>query len=153
MVTDLFTSLLQELGKLLKIKSLQPDQNNTCLIRFPNQPSIQIELDRSGNFIMLGSDIASIPAGHYRETVFREALKANGTMPPRHGDFAYSQKSDRLVLIEHIPVKDLNGDKLHQALIPFLEKAKYWQEAINHGDTPTGAQITSSGKIGMFGLR
>jgi hypothetical protein len=152
MVTDVYSSLLQELGKLLKAE-LQPDANHSCLLQFPNKLSVQIELDRSGNNLLIGCNLATVPPGRYRENVFREALKSNGLPPPRHGDFAYSKQADVLVLVQLLPLKDINGDKIMDALTPFLEKAKLWQEAITHGDVPTAIQATYSGKSGMFGLK
>lgn len=154
MVTDAFSSILQELGKLLKIPKLEPDQNNACLIKFPNNASIQIELDRSGQNIFLGFDLGSVAPGRYRENVFAEALKSNGQLPPRHGDFSYSQKSDHLLLTELIPIHNLNGDKLLNAITPFLEKAQKWHEALAHGDIPSSLQgAYSSRGGGIFGLK
>jgi hypothetical protein len=153
MVTDAFNLLLQDLGKLLKIK-LESDAHNSCLIRFPNKFTIQLELDRSGNFLLLGSDLAIVPPGRYRENVFREALKANGLPSPRNGDFAYSKQTDRLILSEKLLMTDLNGDKLLSTFTPFLEKARYWHDTIAHGDVPAALQVASTAKgSGMFGLK
>lgn len=155
MVTDAFGLLLQEVGKLLQIPKLEPDGNNSCLINFPGQISIQLEQDRSGNALILGCDIGTIPPGRYRELVFREALRSNGLPPPRSGDFSYSKQADKLMLMQQIPLKDINGDKVLSVLNSLLEKAKYWKEAILRGEVPSITTVSpaSKGGAGMFGLK
>ncbi|KAF3363188.1 putative type III secretion chaperone SycE [Chlamydiales bacterium STE3] len=153
MVTDAFGSLLQELGKVMRIPYLQPDKNNSCLIKFPNGPSVQIELDRSEAFLLLGCDLGEVARGRYRENVFREALISNGMPQPRFGDFAYSQRTDHLILTLSFPVKNLTGEKIASALTPFVEKAKSWIGAISKNDIPSRYGTLSSRGSGMFGLK
>lgn len=93
MVTDFFGSLLQELGKVLEIPDLHPDRNNSCQIVLKNGLNLQIELDRSGQFLIFGADLGVVPPGRYRENLFREALKANDMPHPIHGILAYSKKN------------------------------------------------------------
>lgn len=155
MVTDLFGSLLQELSPLIGIPNLHPDRHNACLIRFPDGLEVQMELDAQGLELTMLSSIGIIPPGKYRENVFREAMRANGMPLPLNGIFAYSKKGDNLVLFERIATKDLTGDKIHSAMLPFLEKARYWRETIASNQIPTvSSAYTSSGRSqGMFGMR
>lgn len=155
MVTDAFGLLLQDVGKLLQIPKLEPDGNNSCLISFPGEISIQIEIDRSGNFLILGCDVGTLPPGRYRELVFREALRSNGQPPPHSGDFSYSKQADKLMLMQQIPLKDINGDKILAVMNPMLEKGKYWKETISRGEVPSIATVSaaSKGGAGMFGLK
>ncbi len=153
MVMDLFESIMNEFGKVIGL-DLHPDKNQACLIQLPNDgPAIQIELDKTGNFVVLVSNIGFIPPGRYRETVFKEALRVNNQPHPRNGTFAYSKKADQLVLLEQIPVKDINGEKLASVYTPFTEKAAQWKEAITHGEVPQGTTgSTRRSGTGMFGL-
>lgn len=150
---DLFESLLNEFGKVVNME-LHTDANNACLIKLPNDgPGIQLELDKTGNFLVMVSNIGFIPPGRYRETLFKEALRLNNQPHPRNGTFAYSKKADQLVLMEQIPIKDINGEKIASVYTPFSEKAALWKEAITHGEVPS----TASGSYrkagtGMFGL-
>lgn len=155
MITDTFGALLQELGKMLKIPHLQPDQNNSCLIKFNNGLSIQLELDKGGYFLLIGCDLGPVPPGRYRENVFREALMANGMPYPRYGDFSYSRKSDHLLLTSRLPIKDLNGEKIALELTPFIEKANNWQNSLSRGEIPSHipSTLSSKGGSGMFGLK
>jgi hypothetical protein len=154
MVTDLFGSLLQELSASLDIPALHPDSNNSCLIKFKSGVAIQIEVDRSGHHLVIGSDLGSVPIGKYRENLFREALKCNELPPPLHGILSYSEKTDHLVIYEKLPLQDLNGEKIAAAITPFTEKALIWAEALKHNDIPAINQMsTSQGAGGMFGMR
>jgi len=154
MVTDLLGSLLQELGRILEIADLHPDRNNSCLIKLKEGFNIQLELDRSSQFLTLGADLGMVPPGKYRENLFREALKANGMPPPLYGTLAYSKRTDHLILFEKIQVRDLTGGKIAAEITPFTEKAKIWEDAVKRGDVPVINQMYTSGKSsGMFGLR
>lgn len=151
MVTDLFGMLLQEVGTILNIKDLKADQNNSCLIKLKSGLKIQIEMDRTGQFLLIGSDLGDLPAGPYRLNIFREALKANGSSPPLHGILAFSAKTQHLVLFSKLMASQLNGDKMTAELNPFIEKATLWSEALKRGDVPIVSQPAASG--GMFGMR
>lgn len=154
MVTDMLGALLKELGPTLQIPDLHTDRNNTCLIKLKNGIQIQLEIDRSGRFLILGADLGVVPPGKYRENLFREALKANDLPHPTHGTLAYSKKSDCLVLFEKIPTTDLTGEKIAAEILPFSEKAIQWKDAIQRNEIPTVNQaFTSQQSSGMFGLR
>lgn len=154
MVTDLFGSLLQEIGHYFNI-NLQPDHNNSCLVRLPNGLSIQMEIDKKGEYFIIGSDLGPVPTGRYRENLFKQALRANGMPAPRNGTFAYSKQKDHLLLVEMLPLKGLNGEKINAILKPFSEKAASWKTAITQGDIPiVEAANSSHGNLtGMFGLK
>jgi|688.fasta_scaffold08073_7 hypothetical protein len=151
MVKEIFESLLEELGKVLNIPTLHPDRNRSCLIQMPNDIQLQIEMDSYGQNICLGCDLGPIPPGRYRANFFREALKANAQPSPLNGILAYSQKTEHVVLFEYLPLKDLTGEKIADALGPFMEKGILWKEALSKGEIPALSGSHSSG--GMFGLR
>jgi len=154
MVTDLFGSLLQELAHSLEIDELHPDRNNSCLFTLKSGQKLQLELDRSTQFLIIGADLGVVPPGKYRENLFREALKANDLTPPLHGILAFSQKSDSMILFEKISIRDLTGEKIAGEITPFAEKATLWSEAIKNGTIPPVNPVyTSTSRSGMFGLR
>lgn len=149
MITDLFSTLLEELGSQLKIKDLKPDDNHSCLIKFPTGLEIQLEPDVSEQFLVVGTKLGAIPQGRYRDNVFKEALKANGMEYPRYGNFAFSKKSEQLIMFQNLPFKELNGVKLFDFLKPFTEKAFHWKESIARGEVPAHLAIYST-TAGMF---
>lgn len=154
MVTDFFGSLLEELGRALQLPGLRPDANNTCLIRFKGDFYVQLEMDRTGQYLIIGSDLGAVQAGKYRENLLHEALKANGMPYPRNGTLAFSKQADHLILFEMLNIKELNGAKIMERLNPFMEKAKIWKDAISKGNVPVvTAAGTTAPSMGMFGLR
>lgn len=154
MIADAINLVLQELSQILKVPPLKLDSNNTCLIKFKNGMMVQLELDRSTQFLILGIDLDVIPAGVYRENLFQAALKANSIPYPRNGSFAFSLQANRLVLFEMLHFQDLTGQKLADFLTPFMEKGKIWKDAISKGEIPV-IQPPTSGRMpsGVFGLR
>lgn len=152
MVSDVLGTLLQELGQALQMNNLQPDSNNTCLIKFKGGIFVQIELDPTGQFMIIGSDLDVVPAGRYRENLFGEALKANGLPHPQYGIFSFSRQTNHLVLFEMLSLNELTGQKVADFLKPFLEKVRIWKEAISKGEIPVVVSARTS-KAGMFGIR
>lgn len=155
MVTNLFESILQELGhtEIIPVHDLHPDKNNSCLIRLKGGLEIQLELDSKNDYLIIGCDLGPISNGRFREETFREALKANGLPYPRWGNFAYSQKSDHLVLFEKLHTRDLNGEKVADFLTHFIEKAFLWRDSLLRNEVPIISGIHTTRPIGMFGLR
>lgn len=153
MVSDLFGALLEELGSLLNVK-LAPDANHSCLIKTKEGVSIQLELDRSGEHILFASQMPEVPSnGRFRETIFREALKANGMPPPLYGAFGYSKSRNSLILWAKLDVDKLNGEKLHAYFTQFLGKALLWYDALSRGNVPDATAVKSKQASGLFGLR
>ena len=46
MVSGLYESILKEFSKTLKIEPLEPDENNTCLLKFANGLEVYLEMDK-----------------------------------------------------------------------------------------------------------
>lgn len=155
MITGIFESILQELGELIKIKDLKPDSNNSCVIKFKNGLEIQIEPDAKGEFLIIGSVLGTVHAGRFRESIFKEALRANGMPYPVYGFFSYSTKTNNLLLSDKIHFKDLNGTKVYEFIQPFSEKAFNWKESINRGEIPSLVTSYSGNTThaGMFGMK
>lgn len=155
MVTDLFGGILQELGRILEIADLHPDRNNSCLIKLKSGMQVQLEIDPSGRFLIVGTDLGEMPPGKYRENFFREALKANALPYPNIGIFAYSRRNNHLIFFDRLFLPEINGEKIAAFITPFSEKAALWGENLTRGDVPVASQYTtaSSRSGGMFGLR
>lgn len=157
MAADFLSNLLADLGRALKM-TLTPDQNNSCLLNMADGIKVQMEMAPNKKNFIIGCKIGEVPIGPFRENVFREALRSNGTRPPHAGTFAFSEKKDCLILMRMMPVEGLTGDKISDALKPFVEKATRWQSEIHQGRVPDGTEGddnrggggSSSGNI--FGL-
>lgn len=153
MITNTLGALLQELSQSMGVPHLHPDEHDTCIIRLSDDLKIHLELDPTSQYLIIGIDLGPIPAGKYRENLFKEALKANNIPHPRHGVFAYSDLTKHLILFEQLPIQNLRGEHV-AAEIPFLkEKAMIWKESIEKRQLPPNNQTTTSTpRQGLFGL-
>jgi hypothetical protein len=153
MVTDFFGVLLQELSRLMGISELRPDRNNSCLINMQKGYKVQLEVDSSGRYLIIGCDLGEVPTGRYRETIFMEALKINGMPSVLNGHLAYSKKLNHLILFEMLDLTNINGDKVFAVMTPFLEKAAVWKDAITRGEIPVMPAQASTMSHMPFGMR
>jgi Tir chaperone protein (CesT) family len=154
MVSGLYEAILKEFSHTLKIETLEPDENNTCLIRFANGLEVYLEMDKGGENLIIGSELGVIPVGGYRENLFRLALASNNAPFPRFGTFAYSNQTESLVLFDILPSKDLRGEQVAEYIAPFVQKAIVWKKAIEKGEIPAISLPGTAGpSSGMMGLR
>jgi hypothetical protein len=148
-----FEMLIQDLGKSMEIP-LRADSKQSCLITFPKESlSIQIDLDANADKIVVGSQLGRITPGIYREKIFIQAMKANGTQLIPRGILAFSEKNDTLVLFQLLLLAYLTGEKLHQFLKLFHEHALIWKESLASGFIPLLEGEETPKGSGTFGLR
>jgi hypothetical protein len=154
MVADLFESLLEEFGTLLKVK-LVVGAGRCCAIKSKSGVIIQLEIDRTGQDMLMICKLPECPpSGRYRENLFYEALRADGLPPPQHGVIAYSKKTNQLVIFKRMILQDLTGAKIYNAFTPLLAKAQIWHDAISRGEVPQPVSTnTTKSPAGLFGLR
>lgn len=146
-MTDVFTTLLQELGKEFQL-TLVPDKYNALSLEIPPL-IIQLELDEKQENLFLFTKIIELPPGKFRENVLAEALKINGLPDPRPGIFGYIAATNHLTLHQSYPIKILNGENLAGLFGSFFELAFNWHEAIHRGNpSPAGSSSPPP-----FGLR
>ncbi len=152
MVSSQFESLLKEFETFFKCP-LQPDQNDSCLIKLGIGISIQIELNRQG-FVLMGCRLGAVPMSRYRDNLIREALKSNEATLPSTGILGFSRKSNQFILFMTLNSLLVNAELISTVMPPFIAKAKLWAEAITKGETPAVAQETNKpASGGIFGLR
>lgn len=127
---DAFTQILGKLSKALEL-DLKPDDNQSCLIDIQGKLSIQLELDPSDlDQLVLGAYLGELTPGKFREEVLLSALKANALAFPRMGHFAYSERLNQLILFETFSLKHVSIDYIVSVLLPFIQKAYSWKEAV-----------------------
>lgn len=155
MVQDLYESLIEEVGKKLKVPDFKPNAQNTSVIELPNGLQISFLFDSTSNYFVIGAKVAKLLPGRFRYDVLLEALKSNGHPSfSRDGIFGYNHVKDELYIFKLIPSKSLDADKIVNHYFPLKEKAHLWFESLKRGEIPSA---TASGKpvsgSGMFGLR
>lgn len=153
MVTGTLGILLDELGTSLGVPNLHPDEHDSCLLQVKEGIKIQIELDTSGQLVILGIDLGPVPSGKDYIDFFIAALKANNVPFPRHGVFAFSDTTKHLILFEELPVQNLRGERIATEISFLVEKALVWQDALARRVVPQiHHQTKTSQSGGLFGL-
>ena len=157
MVASEFDNLLQDLSKILNIKDLHLDKNGTCLLKYPSGLKVHIEPFPKRDAVLIFALITEIAPGGFRQSVFKEALKANGSPAPRHGTFAFIKESSTLVLHTLISLKEINAIKVSDHLKALVEKSEFWKTTIESGRVPEAdsmrTSMTRGSSLGIFGLR
>lgn len=137
-------------------EDLRPDSNRACLLVFNEEIRIQLELDITGEFLLLGSMLIDLPPGKFRENILKAALKANNMIDISPGILAFVARANRLVLFEKIHISDTAPDPLYKKIIQFFNKAENWKHAIERGEVaPQGAfpETKSSQGPKLFGMK
>jgi hypothetical protein len=131
---------------------LNLDAGNLCNIMINDQIAVQLELDKTGENVMLGCMILEISPGKFRENVLKAALKANYVKEKGIGNFSYIPKSATLCLFEFLPLDYLTEESTFKFFTDFCNKALNWHENLQAGRIPT---ISSGGSPSSnpFGIR
>lgn len=135
-MTDRFSELLSELGKIFQIP-LTLDKYNACSINIPPL-TIQLQLDPTQENLFLFAKIIELPPGRFRENVLCEALKANGMTDPRPGIFSYYAQTNHLTFHQLYPLSILNGETLSGLFGAFYEIGESWHNSIQNGQASPG---------------
>jgi len=153
---EILQTILDEIGKqeLFPGASLNPNKNGTCIIPLPGDGNLMFELDGREEHLIVVSILGTVTPGRYRESLFKEALKANGLPYPREGTIAYSSKTEHLLLFEKMHLPGLTGGMVVTYLPKFLEKADLWRQAVSTGAVPSVVDTQSGlGLQSLLGLR
>lgn len=127
-VMDVFTDLLQGLGKIFSVH-LQPDRNNACLIQINKTIQIQIQLDTTEENLILGSKVCTVLPGKFREDVLRNALEHNA-LPDSLGYLGFIQETNTLVLFTFVYFRGQSPEIIAKVIEEFLQVIISWKEAI-----------------------
>lgn len=128
---DRFQEILWDLGEEIDVP-LHVDTNNACKIVLDDDLSIQLEVDRAGERLLIVAFVAEIPPGRFRENLLKETLKINA-MQNRSGIFAYIEKINMLVLFHFLTLETVKAEMLADFLELFSKEAGTWRSSISMG--------------------
>jgi Tir chaperone protein (CesT) family len=151
MVSSQFESILKDFESFFQCQ-LQPDANDSCLVKLASGLKVQIEMNSLG-FLIVGCRLGALQMGRFRERVIQESLKANEINAPSTGIFGYSHKSQQLILFLSIDPKGVSSDKISTLIEPFVAKAQLWSDALSKGETPPLSVMASPLSPSFFGIK
>lgn len=130
-----YEEILADLGKRIGI-DLVPDQNNTCLVRLEDGLLIYLEPAQESEDLIIGIPLGTVAPGKGGERLLQMTLIANGKHRPFLGSFAYSLPLDQLILFERAPLPYIDGAMTFNLLLPLIEEARRWRDAVRGGTIP-----------------
>jgi hypothetical protein len=140
MSLTIFEKLLIDLGEALSTP-LHLDEHNTCAILINEVFRVQLELDKSEEFVIMGGMIASLPPGSYRISTLKEALKSNDKENIKRGILSYIPSNQNLFIHKKCPIVGLSAEDLLEKLVHLCEKGMEWKTAIESGKTAPSPTI------------
>ena len=150
---DQLEQLVQGLGEIFQIP-LHVDRNHACAIQIKKGLIIQLQTDIAQELLVITSQIIELPPGKFRENVLQAAMRSNGKKDPLIGIFSYVPKSNQLFLFQKYPFDILTSERLANLLVPFMDMAEHWRDAIGAGRAgPIDLPPPSSSTAGPFGLK
>lgn len=148
-----FLEILYKLSHETGLK-LYPDNHEACKLLIGDHNNVQLEMDFTGEKLLVGSIIIEIPLGKFREEVLKHALVANNAEYPCYGYLCYIQRINSLALYDYLSLKNLTGDFLVNYITVFAQKAETWRAAIASGRPgPNVLKPTSTNAPPNFGIR
>jgi hypothetical protein len=130
---DRFEEILKELGQIIDLP-LHVDKNRACMLNINQVLHVQMEPDAINDHLLIGSFLIDVPAGRFREDIFRDALKANHARD-RIGTLGYSARNNQLFFFRKLSFYELTGNKLCDFLGQFINIADSWRQAIESGQS------------------
>jgi hypothetical protein len=151
---DRFEEVLKELGQIINLP-LHADRNRACRLNINQLLHVQLEPDNANEKLLIGVFLIEVPAGNFRENIFKEALKYNHHLK-RIGTFAYSTRKNQLFYFDNLLFYKLTGEKLCDFLGEFITIAESWRQAIERGQpgpSPSAPPLYPRGGESPLGLR
>lgn len=148
-----FESLLKELGEKMGVPNLESTRNNNVALTLKDKNEVVLQQHNTQPLLIISFEITEIPAGRYRDNIFREALKFNGLNQLHGGIFAYSKKSQKLFLFDMLPLSDISPDLVSSIILSLSEKVTLWKESLNRGEIPSIPSNRSQYGSGIFGIK
>ncbi len=150
---DLLEQLAEEFGT-----DLRPDLHGICLLLINEKLKVQLEVDVTGENLLMACLVSELPPGRFRENILKNALKANHLIEENFGTLSYTGPDNALVLSTNLLMHGLTGRELYEFLSIFVGRATAWQKAIDEGhpyplDSGEVPQPHSSQKIPLFGFQ
>lgn len=148
-------SLLKELGEKIGIPNLEPTSNNNITLSLKGKINVVLQQHETEPYLIISFEIIEIPAGRFRENILREALKFNGLNQLHAGIFAFSKKTQKLILFDMLNMNEISGDQVNTVMQSLADRSLTWKEALNQGAIPAVESTASSQAPpgGIFGIR
>lgn len=130
-----FEDLLKELGSKIGT-SLTADRNQSCRLEIEEGFYVQIDLDSSGERILIGCNLGRLRQGSYRNALIKQAMRTNSAALTPRGILAYSKRNDSLILFQYFTLVYCNAETLYEFIQLFIAHARIWYDSLLREEIP-----------------
>lgn len=124
-----FTALLKNLGEMVNLPELAPDENGVCRLSLDE---VIVDLKATGDekHLLLFSEVAALPIEH-RDELIREILGANFLFNGTNGaTLAIEDKTQAIYLQQQEALALLDIDDFSKLLNDFVTTVESWQKIV-----------------------
>ena len=147
---DRLDQLFHDVGEEFDVP-LKPDHYGAGKLRIGSDLFIQIEYNKSKDWITVLSFIGELPPGKFRENLLKTALQVNHQQP-QDLRMGYSEKNNQLALFYNFPMETASKEILVKAITDVVGKVRAWREGIATGNLSGFLNALPQKSSGFFGM-
>lgn len=126
MSLDLLKSLVQELGQVIQLPDLAPDEDGYCCLSFDEKITVHIQLDKDTNNLTFFTEVGKVEDAH-KLYVYEQLLEANVFWLGTHGATLGVNTSTMMANLGYQePIQNLDFQRFQQLLEGFVNTAESW---------------------------
>lgn len=126
MSLDLLKSLVQELGQVIQLPDLAPDEDGYCCLSFDEKITVHIQLDKDTNNLTFFTEVGKVEDVH-KLYVYEQLLEANVFWLGTHGATLGVNTSTMMANLGYQePIQNLDFQRFQQLLEGFVNTAESW---------------------------
>lgn len=126
MSLDLLKSLVKELGQVIQLPDLAPDEDGYCCLSFDEKITVHIQLDKDTNNLTFFTEIGQIEDVHKLD-IYEQLLEANVFWLGTHGATLGVNTSTMMANLGYQePIQSLDFQRFQQLLEGFVNTAESW---------------------------
>lgn len=148
MSLDLLKSLVKELGQVIQLPDLTPDEDGYCCLSFDEKITVHIQLDKDTNNLTFFTEVGKIEDAH-KLYVYEQLLEANVFWLGTHGATLGVNTTTLMANLGYQePIQNLDFQRFQQLLEGFVNTAESWIDKLPEIHTEASQQAQGSGSEG-----
>lgn len=126
MSLDLLKSLVKELGQVIQLTDLNPDEDGYCCLSFDEKITVHIQLDKDTNNLTFFTEVGKIEEEH-KLYMYEQLLEANVFWLGTHGATLGVNTSTMMANLGYQePIQNIDFQRFQQLLEGFVNTAESW---------------------------
>ena len=139
-----FANLIEDLSRRLN-RNLTPNKDGCVTLLIKEKITIQIEMDRDEDFLIIGAYIEELPPGKFREHILRDGLKANFFFKNNSQVLSYMKKENQLIVHQKMHIETTSPEDFFNDVQSLYERASKWFDSLDSGRSCPDDEVISKG--------